>query len=91
MKTGAAGRWFVTPHALDRYREHVRSDSPGGALLRRLLTEAEKAHFVKALDNGPQLWRGPPPRRLRFIVSVCSDGTLPSLITVRGAFDRRRD
>lgn len=36
-----AGRWFITPHALSRYREIV----PGGTLS-DLLTDSETAHPV---------------------------------------------
>jgi len=44
------------------------------------------AHFVRQQRNG-ELWRGPKPRRLRFIVSRDEPG-LPQLVTVLFAFDR---
>lgn len=85
---GAAGPWFATPHAVERWREHYdREAETYEAALGSLLVECEAAHFVKALDTGPQLWRGPKPRKARFIVSVCSEGELPALVTVLAPFD----
>lgn len=87
-KEGARGRWFVTPHALQRWSEHFDRRSSALAALDHLIAECDGAHFVKALDTGPQLWRGKSPRRARFVVSVGSEGTLPVLVTVLSTFDR---
>jgi hypothetical protein len=87
-KEGARGRWFVTPHALQRWREHFDRRSAALVALDHLIAECESAHFVKALDTGAQLWRGAQPRRARFVVSVGSEGSLPALVTVLSTFDR---
>lgn len=87
-KEGARGRWYVTPHALQRWREHFDRRSSALAALDHLIAECDGAHFVKALNTGPQLWRGSKPRRVRFVVSVGSEGTLPVLVTVLSTFDR---
>lgn len=87
-KEGARGRWFVTPHALQRWREHFDRRSEALSALDHLIAECDGAHFVKALDTGPQLWRGSSPRRARFVVSVGSEGSLPVLVTVLSTFDR---
>lgn len=85
---GAAGPWFATPHAVERWREHYDRDATTyEEALGHLLRECDGAHFVKALETGPQLWRGPKPRRARFVVSVCSEGELPALVTVLPPFD----
>ena len=92
-RPGAAGRWFVTPHAVARFRERLPAaramtyEQALGAIIR----DVDAAHFVKALDTGVQLWRGPKPWRLRYIVtSAGSPGALPVLVTVQLAFDGRR-
>lgn len=96
IERGATGRWFVTPHAIDKwiarftprsFREAERTEEQRVRVLGWILDEAERARFVKALDTGVQLWRGPKPRRVRFIVTVCSEGTLPALLTVLPACD----
>jgi len=80
----AVGRFFITPHAVQRYRERV----PGAErltyeqALAELIRESETAHFIKPLGNGLDLWRGRKPHRLRFRVSPAVDGRLPQLVTV---------
>lgn len=95
-KRGAAGRWFVGEHVIERwierftpraFREAERTEEQRAKVLGWILDEAERARFVKALDTGVQLWRGPKPRRVRFIVTVCSEGELPALVTVLPACD----
>lgn len=61
----AAGAWFVTPHAVERYREHV----PSAALLsydEALAQLVEVSRVTRA--NGAVLYRGPKPLRLRCVV-----------------------
>lgn len=88
--SGAAGPWFITPHALDRFRERVT----GGAelsyeeALGRIIREAQGAHHVKNLDSGSQLWRGPKPLRLRYLVAGSERGK-PALVTVLPSHDDR--
>lgn len=87
--TGANGRWFVTPHAIERFCQGV-----GWEVGRRyedalatLIDESRGAHRVKLLPSGAELWRGPKPRRLRYIVQP-GEGSLPALVTVLGSHDR---
>jgi hypothetical protein len=87
---GAAGRWFCGPHPVKRWREYFAPSATYEQALGQLITEIDGARFVKALDTGPQLWRGPRPRRARFVVSVCSEGMLPALVTVLPPFDGHR-
>ncbi len=84
---GAAGPWFVTPHAVEAWRERYDSaDASYEAVLGRVIADAEQAHFVKVLESGAQLWRGPKPRRARYVVEV-GDGEKPVLVTVLPPFD----
>jgi hypothetical protein len=87
-KAGASGRWFITPHAVEQYRQRAlrRADEYETALL-ELIDESKGAHFVKRLASGLELWRGPPPRRMRYLVGP-GEGDLPALVTVLFAFDR---
>lgn len=104
----AAGRWFCSPHAVRRFARRVfgwrgTDDDPlPEALYRRaiaeIVTESEGAHFVKRypLKEGhveADLWRGPKPRRLRYVVAVrlAEGGRLPTLITVLPRTDERAD
>jgi hypothetical protein len=88
-KEGAAGRWFVTPHAARQFRDRAgwqRADDYESALV-ELIDESRAAHFVKVLDSGLELWRGPKPRRLRYIVGP-GEGNLPALVTVLRSHDK---
>ena len=85
----AVGRWFVTPHALARFREIV--PIPDSAALAALIRESETARFVRVLDSGALLLRGPRPHRLRFVLrSAPGPGLLPQLITVLPTFGSRQ-
>lgn len=81
------GRWFITPHAVTRFRERTAWDGNYVSARKELEKESQDAHFVKSLDSGAELWRGPKPRRLRFLVGP-GEGGLPALLTVLAAFDR---
>jgi len=86
----AKGRWFVTPHALARFRELVPLDDTRA--LSALIRESETAHIVRQLDNGACVMRGPRPHRLRFIVRPAPEpGSLPQLVTVLPTYGSRRD
>jgi len=94
LRDGAAGRFFVTPHALEQWRrryEHTRpkplDEAERARSLGELIREAEKAHRVKELHSGAVLWRSGKPRRARFIVDSAGHGRLPVLITVLPPFD----
>lgn len=84
----AAGRWFITPHAVERYRARFhRHDGVGyEAALAELIRLSETAHPVKRKGDG-MLYRGPRPQRLRAIVADSSPGQLPVLLTVYGGHD----
>lgn len=79
------GRFFITPHAVRQYIARVRDLSFERAL-GRLIDQCERAHFVKRLDSGAELWRMPRPERARFVVSREHDGA-PQVVTVLKPFD----
>ena len=76
--------WTVTPHAVRRYIERVRHGASFAKARSELIWMLERAHFVKPLLNGIELWRGPKPLRLRLRV----DGR--RLVTVIEDCDARR-
>lgn len=86
------GRWFITPHAVERFRDRAgwQRASAYEDVLATLIDESRGAHFVKRLETGAELWRGPKPRRLRFIVGH-GDGNLPALVTVLRSHDADRE
>lgn len=73
----------MTPHAVQRYRERVAPNMSYEGALGCIINDSVGAHKVKDLDAGAELWRGPKPRRLRYIVSRDAQ-----VITVLFAFDR---
>ena len=81
---GAVGRWFVTPHAVRRYRERV----PGARKLSyeqalgRIIKDSWRAHFVRIERNGMELWRVGKPWRTRYRVAPAEGAGLPVLMTV---------
>ena len=89
---GAVGEFFVTPHAIERYRERV----PGKARLsyEQALGELVKllrtAHFVSLSGDGTELWRVGRPTRLRFRVGRAAPG-LPQVLTVMMPFRHPRE
>ena len=102
-----AGKWFVTGHAARRFAQHAlgwtggEDDALPEVLYKRALTEiirdSEAAHVVRACtprSGSPEavVWRGPKPRRLRYIVAAKPlDGyQVAGLMTVLPEYDRRR-
>lgn len=83
---GAVGRWFVTPHAVKRYR--VRAGLPAQTSYERALglciREGVAASFQRRLESGAELWRS--PRGLGFVVGA-GEGVKPALVTVLGVGD----
>jgi len=79
---------LISAHALIRYVEHY--GRVGGlaekmqAALSSLAAELDEARPIKTLDTGAELWRGPRPRRARFILR---DGVV---VTVLDIWDGRR-
>jgi len=83
-----AGMWYVTPHAVARYRQRVRSCSRDDARA-ELIALSSRARFVRPLEDGCEMWRGPrrgPSGGLRLIVGP-GEGDLPALLTVLGEHD----
>lgn len=90
---GAAGRWFVTPHAVEQFSARAAGWERASTYehtLATIIDESRRAHIVKILQSGAELWRGPKPRRLRYIVRPGADG-LPALVTVLSTYDRVQD
>lgn len=81
-----AGRWFVTPHAVQRYRERIDPRATYDEALAYLIAASNRAHPVKEIEPGLWMWREGAPRRLRYRVSTNGDG-LPQLVTVLTPFD----
>jgi hypothetical protein len=81
---GEAPSWEVSDHAVARYIGRVMRGRPVAEARADLLWMLERAHFVKALPSGLELWRGPKPLRLRMRI----DGKL--LVTVLTDCDSRQ-
>lgn len=85
MKTGASGKFFVTPHAIDQYLLRVRPGLSRQHALVDLIRMSAGATKVKDLPDGRELWRSPNKgvvRRLLFIVAPSQEGVLPVIETV---------
>jgi hypothetical protein len=81
----AAGRWFITPHAVRRYLQRFAPRSTYPEALAELIRASVSARRVKVLPTGLVLYRGPKPRRLRFFLQEdVAPLTLPILVTVLG-------
>lgn len=80
-----SGRWFMTPHAVQRYIKRFAPRSTYEEALGALIRESAEARRVKVLPTGLVLYRGPRPRRLRFFLQEGVEGpALPILVTVLG-------
>ena len=69
VKTGAVGRFYVTPHALRRYTERCRPHLSQARALDELVSMVDRAERVRVFADGHELWRGPkggPVPRRRF-------------------------
>ena len=85
MKTGAVGRFYVTPHALRRYTERCRPHLSPARALDELVSVADRAERVRVFADGHELWRGPKRAavpRLLFLVAPRSEGVLPAICTI---------
>jgi hypothetical protein len=81
----ASGPWFITPHAVTRYRERFAARATYEEALSELIRAALTARRVKLLPTGLVLYRGPKPRRLRFFLQEeVAPHALPVLVTVLG-------
>lgn len=90
-RVSAAGRWFVTPHAVERYVERIEPGLTYDEALGRLVALSERAHFVRekvTVDFGRvEIWRGPKPTRIRCYVVPGGEGEMDVLVTVLPTFD----
>lgn len=87
-RSPSAARWRITDHAVRRYRERVRWRDTSNELARgQLLAICQRAHRVKDIGGGLELWRGPKPLRLRLRVRP---GEPMELVTVLEDCDGRR-
>ena len=83
------GVWFVTPHAVQRYRERIDPRASYEEALEILAAESERARFVKLIPAGHglpacALFKGRALARkayLRLLVGRNEDGA-PQLVTV---------
>jgi len=83
------GPWFITRAALEDYaRLTGRRAAPPRDELEQ---EIARAHFVKLLRSGAELWRGEKPLRLRFVVSTGRGvgGGAPQLVRIEGDHTER--
>lgn len=80
------GNWFITPHAVQRYRERHRPDVSDAQALSELALWSDVAERHGSLRSGDEEWRSPSwfPRTIRFVVSrsLRTEGELPQLVTV---------
>lgn len=84
-----AGQFFVTPHAVKRYVRRVCPGLSYGRALAEIVRAVERAHRVKGLPGGAELWRGPRPDRLRiFVAPARAPGLAPVVVTVMRGCDR---
>jgi len=83
----AAGRFFITPHAVRRYQERTPSAARDfDRALGELIRMCERAHFVKRIGDF-ELWRTGKPERLRLRVMRGNAG-LPQIVTVMRGHDQ---
>lgn len=93
-KNGARGRFFITPHAVQRYIERYRPWISRERALEELILITSAARYVEPARScgGGELWKGPRigrkarqdiRSRLRFIVrDGANEGDLPQVVTV---------
>ena len=82
----AAGRWFITPHAVRRFQQRVAPGLSYNAALSALIEHSESARRC-GRKGANTLYRSGRPQRLRFIVAERGPG-LPQLLTVYGGKGR---
>lgn len=80
------GDWFVTPHAVQRFRERFAHEMTYEQAWEFLIAQSKTARYVKEWKPGVFLFRGPRPKRLRYWVGF-EEGRQPQLITVMGGHD----
>ncbi len=88
-ESGGAAPWEISDHAVYRYRERCpgKRDVSLAQAVKELTELATRAHFVKVLPSGLDLWRGGRPHRLRYRVERTESGL--RLVTVLRGCDAR--
>lgn len=71
-RSRAVGRFFVTPHAVERYRERIEPVAYDVAL-GRLIRASADARLAKRYPDGQALYRTGKPDRLAFVVAPCAE------------------
>jgi hypothetical protein len=74
-------RWDISGHAVERWIQRVDVTATPSDAANAITADSAAAHLVKRQRNGLDVWRGPKPRRARFL--VCQG----RLVTVMGAYD----
>lgn len=71
----------MTPHAVRRYILRYRPGLSYEQALEEIIVMAQGARLVRR-QNEAELWRGPRPMRIRFVVKPAPDPScLPSIVT----------
>jgi hypothetical protein len=85
--SGASGKFFVTPHAVQRYRERVHRGITYEQALSEVIAAAATAHAVKEYRGGAQYYRCSRTfGRLRLLVNNKQPGK-PQIVTILPAAD----
>lgn len=81
--TAPEARWELSDHAVFRYRQRCpgKRDVSLAQAIAELTELSARAHYVKTLESGLELWRCGKPWRLRFRVERGLSGK-PRLVTV---------
>lgn len=75
------GNWFITPHAIKRYRQLCCCKIDDEQALEELIQISITARFVKEQYPGMSIYRTGKPWRHRLVVSTRQPGK-PQLVTV---------
>lgn len=87
MPVPEARRWYVSAHAVERFREKTGYQGPPERARELIEQMCAKAHYVKHISDGAQqLWRGAKPHNDFLIVQ--EDRDLLTVITINPANPR---
>jgi hypothetical protein len=80
----AAGRFFITPHAVRRYAQRVRPGASYNEALTDMVRLSDEARYVKTKTGSRgdviEVWRTPKPLRLRLYVAPSRGRGLKSAV-----------